>query len=169
MKKRTKYIVLVIAALLLGGLLLLRATGKTEAPRQPIEFDHFQHVTKAKIDCDFCHSYADQSPYATVPSAALCMGCHVVEKSDSPEVQKLAAIDERGEQPPWVRVYWFKPEANVFFTHKAHVRAGIDCSVCHGNVAEMRRLSREVNQTMGWCIDCHKQQQASIDCYVCHR
>jgi hypothetical protein len=30
-------------------------------------------------------------------------------------------------------------------------------------------VRREVNQSMGWCIDCHRAQRASLDCYVCHR
>jgi hypothetical protein len=57
----------------------------------------------------------------------------------------------------------------VFFTHKPHMRAGVDCSACHGDVAGAHRVRREVNQTMGWCIECHRKQQASIDCYACHR
>jgi hypothetical protein len=30
-------------------------------------------------------------------------------------------------------------------------------------------VRREVDQSMGWCIECHRNQNASIDCYVCHR
>jgi hypothetical protein len=22
---------------------------------------------------------------------------------------------------------------------------------------------------MAWCVDCHRQNQASVDCYTCHR
>jgi len=169
MKRRARYIVIILAVMIVGAVILLRATGKPYAPAQPIEFDHSQHVTKAQIECDYCHAHADKSAYATVPNADLCMGCHIVEKSDSPEVQKLAAISDRGEQPAWVRVFWFEPHANVFFTHKPHVRAGINCSTCHGDVGSMRRVRREVDQTMGWCIDCHRKQKASLDCYACHR
>jgi hypothetical protein len=27
---------------------------------------------------------------------------------------------------------------------------------------------RKVNLTMGFCIECHKQHNASIDCVTCH-
>jgi hypothetical protein len=97
------------------------------------------------------------------------MACHAAIATEKPEVQKLAAFSERKEQPPWKRVYWMPPEGDVFFTHKAHVRAGVECATCHGDVAHSRVLKQEVNQTMGWCIKCHDQQKVSVDCYVCHR
>ena len=164
--------VIAVVGILAAGFMLLRAMGKPEAPQQPVEFDHWQHVTKKdgpELDCSFCHAHADKSPHATVPNVDTCMICHSSEKTESPEVQKLAAFSQRGEQPAWVRVYWFEPEANVFFTHKPHMRANVDCSACHGQVGSARRVRREVNQTMGWCIDCHRKQQASVDCYACHR
>jgi hypothetical protein len=172
MRRLTKYIAILIVAIFVTGLVLLGASGKPDAPLQPVDFDHWQHVTKKdgpELDCAFCHAHADKSPHATIPNVDTCMICHGSEKTESPEVQKLTAFSERGEQPPWARVYWFDAEANVFFTHKAHMRAELDCSTCHGEVASANRVRREVNQTMGWCIDCHKKQQASIDCYVCHR
>ncbi|HXG93690.1 MAG TPA: cytochrome c3 family protein [Blastocatellia bacterium] len=172
MTKRTKYIAILIVAALAAGLLLLRVMGKSEAPRQPIEFDHWQHISKPEgpqLDCVFCHEHADKSSHATIPNIETCMICHETEKTDSPEIQKLAAINARGEQPAWRRVYWFESESNVFFTHKPHTRAGVDCSECHGQVGQMHRVSREINQTMGWCIECHKKRGASIDCYICHR
>jgi hypothetical protein len=33
----------------------------------------------------------------------------------------------------------------------------------------MRQVRREINQTMGWCMDCHRERRASVDCYICHR
>jgi hypothetical protein len=172
MRRLTKSIAILIVAIFVTGFFLLRASGKPEAPAQPIEFDHWQHVAKKdgpELDCSFCHAHAEQSPHATIPNIDTCMICHTSEKTESPEVQKLTAISERGEQPPWKRVYWFYAEANVFFTHKPHARAKIDCSACHGDVASSHSVRREIDQTMGWCIDCHKQQQASVDCYACHR
>lgn len=172
MSRASKVIVLATAMVFVIAFALLRVLGRAEAPRQPIEFDHHQHVTKEdgpQLDCVICHEHAATGPHATTPNTSTCMVCHDSIKTDSPEVQKLAAIAARGEQPSWVRIYWFEREANVFFTHKPHVRAEIDCAVCHGQVAEMRRVSRQVDQTMGWCIECHRQQQASVDCYACHR
>lgn len=166
---------LVILALLGGGLLLIRASGRPEPPPQPIAFDHWLHVSKPgeqdgpQLECSACHEYADKSAHATIPNTETCMLCHQSTKTESPEIQKLAALAERNSQPPWRRVYWFEKEADVFFTHKAHIRAGVECAACHGDVANSHRIRRETDMTMGWCIDCHRRRGASVDCYVCHR
>jgi hypothetical protein len=49
-----------------------------------------------------------------------------------------------------------------------HLRAQLDCTRCHGNVAGMERLARSVELEMGWCLGCHREHQASIDCWTCH-
>jgi hypothetical protein len=172
MRRFGRVIPLGLAAVFVTGFILLRATGSPEAPRQPVEFDHWQHITKEEgpqLDCAFCHEYADRSPHATVPNVSTCMICHDSTKTESAEVQKLAGFARNNQQPPWVRVYYFQPSADAYFTHKPHVRAGIDCATCHGQVGQMRQVRREVEPTMGWCIDCHRQQSVSIDCYICHR
>jgi hypothetical protein len=162
-----------VLAAFLTGLILFQARGRTEGPVQPIEYSHWQHVTKPegpKLECTFCHENADKSPHATVPNVSkTCMACHVVMMTESPEVQKLTAIAEKNEQPDWVRVYYFDKSANVYFNHKPHIRAKIDCTECHGKVGEMQRVRREVEHTMGWCMDCHQKSGASNDCYICHR
>jgi cytochrome c7-like protein len=173
MTRLAKALILIVGLVVVTGVVLVRVFGAAEAPRQPIEFDHSQHVSKEggpQLTCQDCHEHAAESAHATIPNVSqTCMACHQVEKADSPEVQKLTRIAESGEQPPWRGIYGFEKEANVFFTHKPHVRAGIDCSACHGQVGQMHRVRREVNQTMGWCIDCHRQRQVSVDCYICHR
>jgi hypothetical protein len=172
MKKIRALLAVLGILILVGGAFLLRGRTKTEGPQQPIAYDHWQHVTKPdgpKLDCTDCHENADKSSHATIPNTSTCMLCHAALKTESPEVQKLAAFAQRGEQPPWVRVYWQEPGSDVFFSHKPHIRAKVECTTCHGPVPEMHRMRRAVNQTMGWCIDCHRQRGASVDCYVCHR
>lgn len=122
-----------------------------------------------QLACADCHAHADKSSHATIPNTETCMVCHESILNESPEIQKLAAYSKRGEQPPWVRVYAIDPEAKVFFTHKPHIRAGVDCAACHGQVAQSRRVGQEVKQTMGWCIQCHVERRVSTDCYTCHR
>ncbi|HKP85233.1 MAG TPA: cytochrome c3 family protein [Blastocatellia bacterium] len=172
MTKFAGMMALSLAAAFVSGMTLVGILGSPDAPRQPIEFDHSLHASNEdgpQLDCAFCHEHADKSSHATVPSSATCMGCHESVKPDSPEIQKLAAYYERQEQPPWVRVCWVEQSADVYFTHKPHTAAGVDCSQCHGPVEQMRRVRREVNQSMGWCVDCHRQRNVSTDCYVCHR
>jgi hypothetical protein len=97
------------------------------------------------------------------------MVCHENVKLESPEIQKLATYAKAGQEPPWVRVYGFHPEAAVVFTHKRHVKAGVECSTCHGDMANMMDMRENVKWTMGKCIDCHREKQVSTDCLVCHK
>jgi hypothetical protein len=157
---------------IIGAGLMFGVAARPAAPDQPIAYSHFQHVGDAsgpQLDCDFCHQHAGESRYATIPNVTTCMACHESVKADSPDIQKLAGYAARGEQPPWKRVYWFESSADVFFTHKPHVKAGLECVTCHGQVPQMRVMRREVTQTMGWCMDCHQQMKVSNDCYTCHR
>lgn len=172
MRKLTAIIAILFAATLTSGFILLQAFSAGDGPLQPVEFDHWQHVSKEggpQLECSACHEHASQSPNATIPSVSTCLLCHESINVDSPEIKKLADFAERKAEPQWVRVYWIDPSANVFFNHKSHIRAEIDCSICHGQVSEAHRVQREVNHSMGWCIDCHRQKSASLDCYVCHR
>jgi len=174
MKKAIKLSVAALILLIAGGIVLSRVAAKPDAPRQPIEFDHWLHVSSKDseapgLECTFCHEHVDKSAHATIPNVDTCMSCHQAVRTESPEIQKLAAFADKKEQPPWKRVYWFESEANVFFSHKPHTRAGVECAACHGDVGQSHRVRREVNQTMGWCIDCHRQRNVSVDCYICHR
>lgn len=95
------------------------------------------------------------------------MGCHKITANDKPEVQKLATYWQEEKPIEWVRIHDL-PDY-VYFSHKRHVLAEVDCSNCHGKVEEMDRVSKVVDQHMGWCLDCHKERDASIDCLTCHK
>ena len=139
---------------------------------QPIAFPHNTHAGDFQIDCQYCHFSAERSVDAGIPSVASCMGCHtVVQGRNSPEeVQKLRDYWQRGEPIPWVRIY--KVADHVRFPHMRHVAAdagNLECQECHGTVEEIEVIE-EVDQPlkMGWCVDCHRENDASIDCTVCH-
>lgn len=136
-------------------------------PPQPINFPHNRHV-QLGIDCKFCHYYAEKSKYAGVPSVADCMGCHryVASVMEKPDIKKLFEYYEKGEPIPWVKVHNL-PDF-VRFTHRIHVNAGIDCTECHGNVASMVTAQRVAPLSMDWCLNCHRQKNASTECYTCH-
>ena len=42
------------------------------------------------------------------------------------------------------------------------------CAKCHGDVGSMTDAKRVVDHSMGFCITCHKEKKASIDCVTCH-
>src|SRR5262245_24283125 len=147
------------------------------AASQPINFPHNVHVQTYKIDCQYCHSDARRSEYAGLPSVSRCMGCHKITAADRPEIKKLAEYWAKQEPIAWTRV--FKVPEFTYFPHKPHVRAGVACQTCHGPVQEMTtvaastgpRLTNDLLNliglrppppplTMGWCIDCHRQENA---------
>jgi len=137
-------------------------------PEQPLPYTHRAHIELAGLDCVDCHNGVETGPVAHIPSVALCMDCHEFIATESPAIQILTAYYERNEEPPWQRVYGWNEEAHVRFNHAPHIRAGVECAVCHGNVAQMTVAERVVDHTMGFCINCHEQEQASNDCLVCH-
>jgi len=162
------------------------------APTQPILFSHVVHAGSFQIGCQFCHADARRSEYAGLPSVERCMGCHrIIGAQDNPEIQKIHRYAERGEPVPWVRV--FKMPEFTYFPHKPHVRAGVECQTCHGPVERMRVVGATTGPTllndlkhlvglrpssppltMGWCLDCHREQNATrgmrapLDCVTCH-
>ncbi|MCY4662112.1 MAG: cytochrome c3 family protein [Acidobacteria bacterium] len=133
---------------------------------QPIDFSHTRHVVRAGIECQFCHAYARRGPVAGIPPVERCAGCHRSILSERPEIERVLGYWEREEPIPWIRVHDL-PDY-VRFSHKAHIRAGVDCATCHGDVASMAIARQVESLSMGWCVDCHAEQEASRDCVICH-
>ncbi len=133
---------------------------------QPIAFSHSRHVQQAGIDCQFCHAYARRGPVAGIPSVERCVGCHRSILTERPEIVKVLDYWDQEMPIPWLRVHDL-PDY-VRFSHKAHVRSGIDCAACHGDVARMDIAVQVESLSMGWCVDCHSSRDASRDCLVCH-
>ncbi len=136
------------------------------SPVQPIHFSHQIHAGENGIHCLYCHSYAEVSRSAGVPDVETCRNCHIIIGRDKPEVKKLMNYWKEKETIPWVKVHDL-PD-HVYFPHKMHVRAGVECTNCHGDVASMDRIKRVSSLKMGWCMSCHKEKAASIDCWTCH-
>lgn len=136
-------------------------------PEQPINFSHVLHVQENNMECTYCHSGVSKSPYATIPAVETCMGCHSNVATDSPEIKKLKEFYDKGEPVPWEPVHHL-PE-HVYFTHERHIKAGIGCQNCHGQVQEMDQVEKVSSLKMGFCISCHRENGASIDCLVCHQ
>ena len=136
------------------------------SPVQPIHFSHQIHAGEYGIHCLYCHSYAEVSRSAGVPDVETCRNCHIIIGRDKPEVKKLMNYWKEKETIPWVKVHDL-PD-HVYFPHKMHVSAGVECTNCHGDVASMDRIKRVSSLKMGWCLSCHKENAASIDCWTCH-
>lgn len=70
------------------------------APKQPIEYSHRLHAGELGIDCLFCHSAADKSRHAGIPSTDVCMKCHKVVTSSFEVLQdEMNKADEEKRKP----------------------------------------------------------------------
>ncbi len=154
-----------IFVLLAGGLGYHWYTHK-RAPDQPVAFPHTIHVSRLGLACNFCHVYVEKSRHAGAPYLETCMGCHSQIATEKPEIQKLTGFYEEKKPIEWNRVYAL-PD-HVYFSHKRHVKAGVECTSCHGNVGVMKKVRKVSSLKMGWCVSCHRDRGASIDCAVCH-
>ncbi|MCC7007982.1 MAG: cytochrome c3 family protein [Acidobacteria bacterium] len=137
-------------------------------PVQPVEFPHNIHIEKGLKCTDFCHATVTKGPRAGLPSVKTCMMCHAALATDKPRIQQITAAAARGEDLAWQRVYGFVPQQHVRYQHAPHIRAGIDCTKCHGDVANQTVARRNVNHTMGFCVTCHRENNAPDDCLTCH-
>jgi hypothetical protein len=138
-----------------------------QPPAQPIAFAHSIHAGRLGLDCLFCHEFANRSPRAGVPTVEKCLSCHRSIATDREQIKILQGYSERCEPIAWNRVHQL-PE-HVYFTHKRHIKAGLDCAACHGGVREMTLMRQVRPLTMGWCVTCHRANGASIDCATCHQ
>ena len=153
------------------------ASDRYEPVVQPVDFDHRHHVRDDGIDCLYCHTGAETSASARIPTTELCMGCHGQIWRESTHLAPVRRSWETGVAIGWQRVYDL-PD-HVYFHHGVHVRAGIECANCHGQVEQMPRVWRVTQLTMGWCIDCHRNPPGPADhgrritglttCSACHR
>lgn len=159
----------VLVAVLVGVMLFLMYIYPSVdiGPQQPIYFSHRVHAGVKQINCRFCHPYVDRGLDAGLPTMEKCFFCHKYVITEHPQLVKEKSHLDTREPVPWLRIYYV-PDF-VKFKHQPHIVFGkIDCTVCHGPVPTMDRL-RKVDFQMGFCIGCHKERKAQIDCYLgCH-
>jgi len=156
--------------------------------KQPIEFPHKTHIAQ-NIPCTGCHQRAEKDLVAGRPPTALCLACHASSDSKNPEIEKLKAFGEKGQEIPWQRV-WRLP-SHVFFSHRVHVSiAKLACQSCHGPMETLDRPPPRPLKTLSMddCIACHMKSRSAAtpqikvmysapvsskqlvnDCLVCHR
>ena len=109
-------------------------------------------------------------------------------------IQRVLDKHTEGRPIDWERVH--RMPDHVRFVHEAHLRfltqgeprqvtlpVGDEnpinlpvtvpeaCSVCHGDVAQMQEVQPQQSQSlkMGTCLDCHRENDVSTDCTICHK
>lgn len=135
-------------------------TSVNEARSQNIPFSHEHHVSGLGIRCQYCHTAAEESPYAGIPSTQTCMTCHSQVWNTSPMLAPVRTSYQRNEPLQWMKVHDL-PDF-VYFNHSIHVRKGIGCQTCHGNVHRMPLVWKVHSLYMSWCLDCHRQPEKYI-------
>jgi hypothetical protein len=157
------------------------------SPNQPIAFPHKVHAGDNKVPCLYCHSAARTSRHAGIPPASVCMNCHTILEKQTVEIEKLKEAVQQRRPIRWVKVHNL-PDF-VYFNHSQHVVSGVRCQSCHGPVETMDRIEQVSPLTMGWCLQCHREQAkmptgdfaravlglkqrqkpvAGLDCASCH-
>ena len=150
---------------LAGGLILLAmvlgrssyVTRANEYVEQPIQFSHLHHVTDDGIDCRYCHTSVETSPFAGIPPTKTCMNCHSQLFSTEPILEPVRASFRDDKPLHWVRVHDL-PDF-VYFNHSIHVKKGMGCETCHGRVDQMPLMQQVNTLQMEWCLNCHRNPE----------
>jgi hypothetical protein len=130
------------------------------ARTQPIPFSHKHHVGDDGIDCRYCHTSVEESPFAGIPPTKTCMNCHTQIWADSPMLAPVRESFRTGMPIQWTRVH--NLPGFVYFDHSIHIHKGIGCSTCHGRVDQMPLMWRENTLYMDWCLECHREPERFV-------
>ncbi len=136
-------------------------------------------------NCMNCHRFVTASrPAVLAEEEQARQEGRPPHKIVSAELQKLydaLGLDDQLQRDPaklerpiaWVRVHHLP--AYTRFDHRAHVKAGVECSRCHGAVETMDRVGQVEDLSMGWCVNCHRERSGNghrgsrlTDCVTCH-
>jgi len=150
------------------GVALSHYLHRLPEPEQPIEFPHDVHVGKEIACTEYCHESVSEGPVAGLPSVRTCMSCHRTVATNRPRIRQITQMREEGRDFAWKRVFGYPAQSHVRFNHAPHIRAKVECSTCHGNIATQRTAQRNVDMTMGFCVNCHRERKAPDDCLTCH-
>ena len=146
------------AGTLLWGLVSVNRSDyltQVAVPRnQPVPFSHKHHVSGIGLDCRHCHTSVEESAFAGLPATKTCMTCHSQVWSDSPMLEPVRASFRTDQPLEWTRVHDL-PDF-VYFNHSIHVKKGVGCVSCHGQVDQMPLVWKRQTLQMEWCLDCHR-------------
>ena len=169
---------LLVLLLMIMALVLIQQDGATAAEDpasgEAFPYNHQKHIA-AGVECVFCHPGVLNGAVAGVPSVQKCVGCHqniqVTSKEGQANVDLLMHYWDAGRPLQWEKTY-DQPDF-VYFAHRPHIAAGVNCENCHGDVSQMSvvRLAYRIN--MGFCLQCHRRQAPGkvdrlVSCATCH-
>ena len=160
------YIVIVVFLIVVGITAFFTYYGSPEyremgfQPNQPVPYSHKLHAGDLGMDCRYCHYDIELSPVANIPATQICMNCHRMIGLDKPSLDLVRSSWSDTIAIRWVRVHQL-PDF-VFFNHASHLRAGVGCYSCHGDVRAMIQVIQARPLNMKWCLDCHRNPQMNL-------
>jgi hypothetical protein len=135
-------------------------TKQDEFVEQPIQFSHMHHVGGVGLDCRYCHTSVEKSAFAGIPPTNTCMNCHSQLWTNAPILEPVRASFRNNTNLTWIRVNDL-PDF-VYFNHQIHVKQGVGCVTCHGQVDQMPLMYQAKSLLMEWCLDCHRAPEKYI-------
>ncbi len=127
---------------------------------QPLPFSHKHHVDGLGIDCRYCHTSVEDSAFAGIPATRICLNCHSQMWAASPVLEPLRESQRNDQSIRWNRVH--NLPGFVYFDHSIHLKKGIGCSTCHGQVEQMPWTRQVASLYMEWCLDCHRHPELHV-------
>lgn len=162
-------------------------------PEQPIFYSHKVHAGINQINCQYCHVGAEDSRQAIIPSANVCMNCHMQINEYTGEqlfdyegnkIDGTGEIHKLYDYAGWDKdakkyklkddgeidatpIPWVKihnmPD-HVYFNHSQHVAVGkVECQSCHGDIQNMDEVKQFAPLSMGWCVNCHRETSVQFE------
>jgi len=127
---------------------------------QPVPFSHEHHVGGLGIDCRYCHTGVETSPFAGLPPTQTCVACHSQMWIHAPMLEPVRQSWADQKPLQWNRVHDL-PDY-VYFDHSIHVAKGVGCSTCHGDVSKMPLEMKVASLEMRWCLECHRNPERHL-------
>ena len=156
-------LLIVVGSLIFTAILVARSNYVTRAHEyveQPVQFSHRHHVKDDGIDCRYCHTSVETSPFAGIPPTKTCMNCHSQIWNQAPILEPVRASFREDRPIRWVRVHDL-PDF-VYFNHSIHIKKGMGCETCHGRIDDMPLTLQENTLQMEWCINCHRNPEKYV-------
>jgi hypothetical protein len=144
------------------GTARLPGNQKSYEPSQPIAFSHRLHAGELNVSCLYCHSGAEKSRHAGVPSANVCMNCHRFVPAGFGAIRAEDELANKEQRAPRRVV---SPEI-----HKLYDALGLD--------DEAKSVAGKQPRTINWIkvhnvpdfvyFDHRPHVTAGVTCQTCH-
>ena len=135
-------------------------TGRNLVAAQPVEFSHQHHAGELGIDCRYCHTSVETSVTAGMPPTHTCMTCHSQIWTGARMLAPVRESLAQNKPLVWQRVG--RLPGYVYFNHSVHIKNGIGCSSCHGNMKTMQMTYQPHAFAMAFCLSCHRAPQDNL-------